>query len=577
MAKNEADKNLSRTEKLKRAAKNVLRGSSHAIKLTHLGVRTLQTLGVPLPFVAPAVAGLNALADLSEVREVEEALNKVTDGDLEGVVDNVDVVADKIDRLSEKLERGDDELIGKILGIQDEYRKEIARFAQQTLDKLSELDLRGDKDNQEIRSTLVDVCKLLNDSRRSTEEVMDGITGKFSEKIEELKDWMNKKLDDGFAETHRRLDQLPDAIISKMDERERKVDRLVPEFGPKESAMRVIFVQFDESGVSPSQKPGKYWYAKFGITMRRELELMGVEFKNSNTVIENEETAEEFCRFNDADLVIWGYLADDVFKVVYTNNLSFSFAHIYFSAYDETSNIKDHIKGGALTEKMFYFTRALVMWRNGDNEEAYKYLTRAIGLEGIDCSAIYFFRAMTGIELGYEEANILSDIEESYRLDPDRKDLFFYLRGRLYEGTGDTRQALENYHKVVDLNIGEDMIFHSLHGIGTVHAKLKKYRKAVEYFNEALKITRSPHVLYNRGYINMELGLLKEAIRDFTEVINIISDSTQGKYSSSLNDKAATLYYRSICFRKRHEHKKADEDFEAYRLICESLRQSRGS
>lgn len=89
--------------------------------------------------------------------------------------------------------------------------------------------------------------------------------------------------------------------------------------------------------------------------------------------------------------------------------------------------------------------------------------------------------------------------------------------------------ALTNFKELVDL---ESKNFEAYWLAGNAHAELKEFEKAIEYYSEAIRLIKKTCYLepwfihfylgtyfFNRGNSNAALNKHKEAIKDFTEVI----------------------------------------------------------
>jgi protein O-mannosyl-transferase len=158
-------------------------------------------------------------------------------------------------------------------------------------------------------------------------------------------------------------------------------------------------------------------------------------------------------------------------------------------------------------------------------------------------------------------------------------------RGVAYYKLGQNQKAIEDYNEAIRLNPYDD----AYHNRGTAYAKISLYQKAIEDYNEAIRLKPRADTYHNRGFIYYKLGQHKRAIEDFSHAILMKPDSVMdynhrgnayselGQYQKAIEDykKAIHLKPESVmaynnkgnAYSELGQYQKAIEDYnEAIRL-----------
>ena len=118
----------------------------------------------------------------------------------------------------------------------------------------------------------------------------------------------------------------------------------------------------------------------------------------------------------------------------------------------------------------------------------------------------------------------------------------FYLLGKFSD-------SIDIYNNVLHKNKDDwDCYYH----IGLIFMNVKKYKKAEEYLNEALKINRCKEVLVGCGKIHLKKNEIDEAIKKFEEVLSLSPNDTNlmsilgGLYLKKREEEKAMKYYNKV-------------------------------
>ena len=119
----------------------------------------------------------------------------------------------------------------------------------------------------------------------------------------------------------------------------------------------------------------------------------------------------------------------------------------------------------------------------------------------------------------------LSIFKDCYSLSKYSSDTAYILKeiGKTFYLLGKFSDSIDIYNNVLHRNKDDwDCYYH----IGLIFMNVKKYKKAEEYMNEALKINRCKEVLIGSGKIYLRKNELDEAIKKFEEVLSLSPNDT---------------------------------------------------
>ena len=145
----------------------------------------------------------------------------------------------------------------------------------------------------------------------------------------------------------------------------------------------------------------------------------------------------------------------------------------------------------------------------------------------------------------------LSIFKDCYSLSKYSSDTAYILKeiGKTFYLLGKFSDSIDIYNNVLHRNKDDwDCYYH----IGLIFMNVKKYKKAEEYMNEALKINRCKEVLIGSGKIYLRKNELDEAIKKFEEVLSLSPNDTNlisilgGLYLKKKDEEKAMKYYNKV-------------------------------
>ncbi|MDO5979200.1 tetratricopeptide repeat protein [Flavivirga spongiicola] len=162
-----------------------------------------------------------------------------------------------------------------------------------------------------------------------------------------------------------------------------------------------------------------------------------------------------------------------------------------------------------LEKVLFHFFKACLYFVNHDIDEARKECDLVIGLEGSLYYAYYIKAQCYALRELHSLAipAYLISLKGDYRIDEIKVNLAYsYLRNQ------DNWKALRLHKKVVD-KFPEN--YKVQYNTGLCYKRFKRYKKAIKYFDRALKIHQStPSFYLTRGRVLMKIKEHKEAQND---------------------------------------------------------------
>lgn len=112
------------------------------------------------------------------------------------------------------------------------------------------------------------------------------------------------------------------------------------------------------------------------------------------------------------------------------------------------------------------------------------------------------------------------DLTQAVKLEPKHPDN--------YRSRGNTRfraekwaEAIADYRHYLRLEPNADDRSNTLNNISTAYRELGEIDKALVELNQAIRLQKSPSLLFNRGNLWLDQGDLKRAIQDFSEAIRV--------------------------------------------------------
>ena len=145
----------------------------------------------------------------------------------------------------------------------------------------------------------------------------------------------------------------------------------------------------------------------------------------------------------------------------------------------------------------------------------------------------------------------LSLFKDCYSLIKYSSDASYILKeiGKTFYLLGKYSDSIDIYNNVLHKNKDDwDCYYH----IGLIFMNVKKYKKAEEYMNEALKINRCKEVLIGCGKILLKKNEIDEAIKKFEEVLSLSPNDTNlmstlgGLYLKKGSEEKAKKYYNKV-------------------------------
>ena len=140
-----------------------------------------------------------------------------------------------------------------------------------------------------------------------------------------------------------------------------------------------------------------------------------------------------------------------------------------------------------------------------------------------------------------------SEITEALRLDPDQPLTRFAL-ARLYQGTGRPDEAIEELHRLLTLQPGNDDAHRVL---GDILLSKGRNEEALDELSKAVELRPDyweNHRILGRAYY--QLGRYRDAVRSLTRVTELQPDNSRGfqmlgaVYDKMGNDDQALVFYR---------------------------------
>ena len=145
----------------------------------------------------------------------------------------------------------------------------------------------------------------------------------------------------------------------------------------------------------------------------------------------------------------------------------------------------------------------------------------------------------------------LSLFKDCYSLSKYSSDTSYILKeiGKTFYLLGKFTDSIDIYNNVLNKNKDDwDCYYH----IGLIFLNVKKYKKAEEYMNQALKINRCKEVLIGCGKICLRKNETDEAIKKFEEVLSLSPHDTNlmtilgGLYLKKKDEDKAIKYYNKV-------------------------------
>ncbi|MEQ3669880.1 tetratricopeptide repeat protein [Pseudophaeobacter sp.] len=96
---------------------------------------------------------------------------------------------------------------------------------------------------------------------------------------------------------------------------------------------------------------------------------------------------------------------------------------------------------------------------------------------------------------------------------PEKSEMTYYFRGNAHHRLGNTRRALKDLHRSVEINPSYK---HPYIELGIISKNRKNYKLALEHYNKALEIDpRFAKAYYNRGNVYFGMNRYTRSIADY--------------------------------------------------------------
>jgi len=129
----------------------------------------------------------------------------------------------------------------------------------------------------------------------------------------------------------------------------------------------------------------------------------------------------------------------------------------------------------------------------------------------------------------YEAA--AQELRQAVEQEPKADDPHYVLALVLTE-TGQLKEAIEEFKKVIALTLDVDLKIFSYYNIGNAYADLAQYDNAIESYKEAIELDATlskPH--NNLGLAYAALGRMSEAAAEFNQAVKIKPDHAEAHYN----------------------------------------------
>ncbi|NOT51833.1 MAG: tetratricopeptide repeat protein [Chitinophagaceae bacterium] len=160
-------------------------------------------------------------------------------------------------------------------------------------------------------------------------------------------------------------------------------------------------------------------------------------------------------------------------------------------------------------EGLGYAKRGELKFQTGQFDGAITDLNKSLEL-GNKSFYVYFYLAMAQMYKG-NNSEALKAINEAFKLEPDAE-LAYFIRGRIYVQMGDPQSALKDLFACLQKN-PKASEYHTYAGIALYN--LNDYGKAMQAFNESLRLDSTDHVPYQyRSYLLYSQASFTRACKD---------------------------------------------------------------
>ncbi|PJZ68878.1 anaphase-promoting complex, cyclosome, subunit 3 [Leptospira perolatii] len=216
----------------------------------------------------------------------------------------------------------------------------------------------------------------------------------------------------------------------------------------------------------------------------------------------------------------------------------------------------------------FLYNLAVVLKKNGKNEESVKYLEMAKQAGATDPE---LFRAIAD---SFEKMNLgeqsIDALQKSLKYNPNDIDTLFQL-AETYYNRGDLLAAEETYRRIVSSTPGDSFTETALLNLGVVLDQMERYGEAVTALNRVLDINpKNAKAYYNLGLVYKHSGNGTQAIENFRKASYL--DPTDLKSKEALGDyylenrffREAIEEYSTILKQKEDHYKVALKLAESY-------------
>ena len=214
-----------------------------------------------------------------------------------------------------------------------------------------------------------------------------------------------------------------------------------------------------------------------------------------------------------------------------------------------------------------------------DYERAIEAFSKAIENDPKYATA-YQYRAIAYSAIGFNELALV-DINRFIKLKPKSKRSILSTLGGIYEGQKKYQKAIETFNEYIKLYPNESLGYSRLGGI---YVELGDFKKAIFYYSKAVKLEPDDfHIYFNRGNIYLATYNYGQALDDYNKAIELnptIGDFYFNRalvflklnnYQQAINDYTklieidptnATAYFnRGAAYGELDNHKQAIKDF----------------
>jgi tetratricopeptide (TPR) repeat protein len=235
-------------------------------------------------------------------------------------------------------------------------------------------------------------------------------------------------------------------------------------------------------------------------------------------------------------------------RAYYYRSLAFTRLEEYWKAIDDMSKAVDINPDYSYA----YHSRGFLYVFTYEYIKALNDLNNAIRLDEGNIRAYYIRGIVKFFLKQYNES--LDDYDYALEHEPDNTEVMGYKALSYYR--------LKKYHAVIEIlnkAIAIDQYEGYYYLLGETFFEMGNYPMALEYFDRAIKVNNKFAKTYgSRGFVHQKTGNYEEAIKDFTEVIQL--NNTENDTRHSFLNRSRAYYDRAQFYNDFKKYKEAISD-----------------